>query len=96
MKTTAAELGGTDAVKPLPVSLVVASEYRAGAHWRARELSPGQAVLTLLANTVSARRRPEIALATLESLVARATVLKGARGEAKETAKAILEELTSR
>jgi serine kinase of HPr protein (carbohydrate metabolism regulator) len=96
IKTTAAELGGSDAVKPLPVSLVVASEYREGAHWRARELSPGQAVLTLLANTVSARRRPEVALATLESVVARAVVLKSTRGEAKEAASAILEELTSR
>jgi Cdc6-like AAA superfamily ATPase len=96
VKTPVADLGGTAGVKPLPVGLVVASEYRDGAQWRARELSPGKGVLTLLANTVSARRRPEIALATLQRVVTRARVLKSARGEAKETASAILEEMDSR
>jgi serine kinase of HPr protein (carbohydrate metabolism regulator) len=96
IKTPVAELGGTAGVKPLPVSLVVASEYRNGAQWRARQVSPGKGVLTLLANTVSARRRPEAALATLQRVVSRARVLKSIRGEAKETASAILEELSLR
>ena len=96
IKTPVADLGGTAGVKPLPVGLVIASEYRDGGHWRARELSPGKGVLTLLANTVSARRRPEAALATLQRVVSGARVLKGVRGEARETASAILEELSLR
>ncbi|MEP6706938.1 MAG: hypothetical protein ABJC05_05435 [Pyrinomonadaceae bacterium] len=96
IKTPVSDLGGTAGVKPLPVRLVVASEYRKGAQWRARELSPGKGVLALLANTVSARRRPEAALATLRQVVRGARVLKSVRGEAKETADAILQELSLR
>src|SRR5437868_5284678 len=36
-------LGGRMGAKPLPVGLVAFSEYKAGARWRPRELSPGQA-----------------------------------------------------
>lgn len=96
IRTPVVDLGGTSGTKPMPVGLVVASEYRKGSHWRARELSPGNAVLTLLANTVAARRHPEVALATLQRVVANATVLTSPRGEAKETAGAILQELSCR
>src|SRR6266567_1082434 len=54
--------GGKTATKPIPVGLVMVTEYKAGARWRPRQLTPGQAVLALLANTVSARRRPDKAL----------------------------------
>ena len=75
-------LGGTTGVRPLPVGLVVATSYREGARWRPRPLSPGRAVMELLAHTVSARHDPERAFATLRSATAEAMVLKGARGEA--------------
>lgn len=88
-----ADLGGVAGVKPLPVGLVVESEYRAGKKWRAQELSPGNGVLALLANTVSARREPEATLATLQQALSGARFLKGVRGEAKETASAIINEL---
>ncbi len=83
-------LGGTTGVRPLPVGLVVATSYREGARWRPRPLSPGRAVMELLAHTVSARHDPERALATLRSATAEATVIKGARGEAGEVAEALL------
>lgn len=95
IKTPVSELGGIAGVKPVPVRLVIASEYREGALWRPRELSAGKGVLTLFANTVSARSQPEAALAAHQKIVSGARVLKGVRGEAKETASAILEELTS-
>ena len=96
IRTPVVDLGGTSGTKPIPVGLVVASEYRKGSRWRAQERSPGNAVLTLLANTVAARRHPEVALATLQRVVANATVLTSLRGEAKETAGAILRELSCR
>ncbi len=83
-------LGGTTGVRPLPVGLVVATSYREGARWRPRPLSPGRAVMELLAHTVSARHDPERAFATLRSATAEAMVLKGARGEAAEIAEALL------
>ena len=85
-------LGGRAGVEPLPVALVVASQYRRGTKWRPRKLSAGQGVLELLAQTVSARSRPEKAFAALEQVVAGALILKGTRGEASETVGALLKQ----
>lgn len=87
-------LGGTTGVKPLPLGLVVATSYRKGARWRPRLLSPGRAVMELLAHTVSARHDPERAFATLRSATAEAMVIKGVRDEAEEIAEALLGRLT--
>lgn len=84
-------LGARSGKKPLPVGLVAVTEYREGARWRPGRLSPGRAVLALLAHTVQARRRPEFALAVLRTVVADALVLKGVRGEAHEVAEWLLE-----
>jgi hypothetical protein len=88
-KMPAEALGGLRGVQPLPVGLVALARYRPGARWRPRLLSPGQALLELLANTVSARRRPKAALTVLQQVVSHAPVLKGTRGEAEETAGAL-------
>jgi len=77
-------LGGRAGTKPLPVGLVIVSEYKEGARWRPRRLSPGKGALAVLAHTVSARRQPEAALRTLQQFVSRAPALKGVRGEAEQ------------
>jgi hypothetical protein len=86
------ELGGQTGTRPLPIGLVLVSRYKSGARWRPARLSVGQAVLELLANTVPARRKPEIVLPTLQKAAAAAIVWKGNRGEAEETARLILEQ----
>jgi len=88
------DLGGKSGAKPLPVGLVVATSYREGARWRPRQLLPGRGVMALLNHTVSIRRKPERALTTLRQVVADASVIKGARGEAAETADNLLGRLT--
>ena len=87
------DFGGRTGTKPIPVGLVVATEFKAGARWRPRELSEGKAVLALLSNTVSARRQPEKSLATLQKVVAEAKTLKGLRGEASALALSMLARL---
>lgn len=82
--------GGRAGARPLPVGLVVVSRYVEGARWRPRAMSAGRGVLALLDNTISARREPARALEALREVAVRAPVLKGARGEAEETARAIL------
>jgi hypothetical protein len=89
-KITAAELGGHSGTKPLPVRLVLMTQFKDGARWRPRKLTAGRGVLELLFNTVSARRSPEKALATLQRVAAQADVLKGVRGNATEVAAAVL------
>ncbi len=74
---------------PLPVGLVVMSEFRSGGEWRPRRLSPGRGALALLANTVAARRIPEVALATLHQVVTRVPIVASERGEAASVVEAI-------
>ena len=90
-KYSVEKLGGTAGVKPLPVGMVVVTNYRPGSRWRPRVLSPGQAVLALLAHTVAARRCPEAALTTLWQAVSDAQVLQGARGEAEGVVASLLD-----
>jgi len=86
------EIGGVTGTKPLPVGLVLVSRYKSGVRWCPRQLSAGTGVLELLANTVPARRNPEIVMTTLQAAVSEAIVVKGPRGEAAETAPLILTE----
>ena len=76
--------------KPLPVGLVAVSRYEEGARWRPRSLSPGRALLALLANTVPARSAPERSLRTLREIIASTQVFTGRRGEADETVDLLL------
>jgi hypothetical protein len=76
---------------PLPVGLVVVTEFLAGASWRPRPLSAGQAILTLVENTMSARRQPHVVLATLRQVLSGARVVEGPRGEAGDMAAQVLD-----
>ncbi len=92
-KITVEEIGGRSGIKPLPVGMVLLTHYKAGAKWRPRKLTAGAGVLGLLNHTVSARRDPEKALATLQHVTAAAEVLKGTRGDASELSRIILSRL---
>jgi len=84
------KLGGRRGGKPLPIGLVILSRYQEGAEWQPRSLSSGRAVLALVANALSARQQPTALLPVLRQAVAHSAVLDGVRGEADETAAAIL------
>jgi hypothetical protein len=88
-------LGARIGRRPLPVDLVVLTDYRPGARWRPRPQTPAQAVLALLGHTVLARVRPRFALETLHKVARSATVLKGGRGDAAEVAEVVLDRLAS-
>jgi len=89
-KISAAKLGGKTGVKPLRVGLVLSIKYKPGARWRPRRLTKGEGVLELLANTVSARSQPELALIALPKALTSARILKGVRGEAEDLVDKIL------
>jgi hypothetical protein len=90
IKRTVEEIGGVAGVCPLPVGLVLITRYVSGTRFRPRPVSAGRAVLGLLAHTLPARRRPGRVLDALTQTVAHASVLRGTRGEAEETARQIL------
>ena len=88
------EFGGRAGKKPLPIAMVAICDYKDGARWRPKPLSPGKGALEMLLHTVSARRQPELALSTLNQVASQAYFLKGKRGEANQTAEAILQMLS--
>ena len=90
-KVRAEEIGAEVGSKPLRIGLVVSTNYKDGARWRPRSLSRGKGVLELMANTVSARSQPELALTVLPRALRSAEILKGVRGEANEIVESILE-----
>jgi hypothetical protein len=77
-------LGGTAGTHAAAVGLVVATIYRPGARWQPQPISPGEAVLHLLANTVPAQQRPAQALAALRCAVTEAVLLESERGDAAD------------
>ena len=86
-------LGGSRGVEPLPLGFIVVTQYRSGAEWQPYRLSPGKALLALLRNTVSIRRRPHSCLSTLCNVVTSAVAVQSVRGEADEIAPLLLREM---
>jgi len=90
-KVRADALGGRVGVRPLPVGMILVTQYQAGSRWRPRKLSAGRGALEVLANTLPARTRPEESLNSIQQALTNATIFKSHRGEAKETAELILQ-----
>lgn len=84
---------GTD--ERLPVGLIMFLEYRPGTDWAPRRLTPGHALLRLVANTVLAATCPERTLAVLSQLAMRAPAYATERPEADEVAHELLTLLES-
>jgi hypothetical protein len=76
---------------PVRAGLIVLTSYAAGAQWRPTVRSRAAGAFALLQNTVSARLRPGAALSATSKLARGAVFLAGQRGEAADTAEALLE-----
>lgn len=83
-KVSANELGAKTGLEPLPIGHVLVTYYRNSAKWRPKDISAGAGALTLLANALSARNKPENTLLFLERAVRGARILKSVRGTARE------------
>ncbi len=90
LRVEAQILGAAIAREPLPVSRIFLCHFEPQAVWRPQILSPGEALLALLDNTVAARSQTAIALDVLGKVVANATAHKSARGEADDCIAALL------
>jgi hypothetical protein len=87
-----AALGGRVGTAPLEAGMILATRYEPGARWRPRRLSPGRAMIELLAHTLPARLRPAQSLAALSRVARSAIAFKGVRGEGEDLARAVLTE----
>ena len=89
-------IGARVAGGPLPLGLIVATEYQETARWTPREMSPGEAAAFLLAHTFSAASRPELAMTITTALVEGCSALRSPRSEAGTAAAEIITELQQR
>ena len=83
-------LGARVAQGPLPIALVVAARYEAGATWACQPLTRGATALALLDNAVSIRASSRRVLPAVGAALAEARGFAAVRGEADEAARAIL------
>jgi hypothetical protein len=93
IKTPIELLGGQAGIEPLPVGLVVVTHYQPEARWRPRALTPTQALLALMDNTVAAQREPQYTMPILRQAVVDAHAIQSKRGEADRVARALLRSL---
>lgn len=92
-KLPATAIGGQVGVEPLPIGLIVVTQYEAGARWRPRPLGAGQALLALMDNTVAAQREPSYTMPILRQAVAGTPTIQSKRGQAGPVARALLRRL---
>src|SRR5207237_397123 len=84
------EVGDKVGTAPLRPAVAAVARYQPGAHWTPRRLAAGQAALELLNNAIPAQTRPVPVMDVLERVAPQVVALKGLRGEADETAEALL------
>jgi hypothetical protein len=85
------DLGGRAGRRPIPVGLVLFTEYKPRSRWRPKTLNAGSGVMELINNTVPIRRDPQFALPILSKVATNALIVKTKRGEAKDVARLVLD-----
>lgn len=75
---------------PIPLGVVVQTEYSTGAQWKPVALTAGEQVIALLSHAVAARDRPREVLATLARAVSGSRGFRSQRGSADRTARALV------
>lgn len=85
-----AALNAKTGVGALAVRCVAFTEYEAGSSWRPEPVSAGMAALEMMRHAVPVQRAPARVMATLTTMMAAARAWRSPRGEADETARALL------
>jgi hypothetical protein len=83
-------IGGKIGVDPVPVGMVLLTEFTENAIWEPRRLTVGEGILEMIPHTIPRRFNPEFSLKVLNTAVSDAIILKSVRGDASEFAIEIL------
>ena len=75
---------------PLSQTVILACEYVPGSHWQSKRVTPGDGLLKMMANTVSARTRPIAAMRSLANLASMACSVVAFRGEARDAVPGVI------
>lgn len=84
------DLGGAYGHSPIPIGLVLITEYRPNAKWSPKMLSPGQGVLEMIPFTLCLRHRPDFSLRVLNKIASSAIITSSLRGTAEKFAETLL------
>ena len=93
VQTPVESLGGQAGTEPLPLGVIVVTQYQPNARWRPRPLSPARALLACMNNAVAAQREPQYTMPILRLAVLGARAIESARGEADAVARRLLRRL---
>jgi hypothetical protein len=85
--------GGSQPRPPLPIGLIVLTQFKPRARWQPRVLAGARGVLGALDNVITTREHPARALATARVAAAGGLVLSGPRPEAARVAPLLLRRL---
>lgn len=88
---SAESLGGTIGLDPKPVSLVLFTEYRAGARWKPVILTSGVGVMKMMTQAISLRFNSKFTLEVLNKIAGRAIILESLRNNAKNSVNKIVD-----
>ena len=83
-------LGGKKGTEPLPVGMILMTEYESEAVWEPQILSEGLGVMEMLSHTIPIRYNPKFSLKVLNKTANRAIIVKTKRGEAEDFAAKLL------
>ncbi|MDQ3221623.1 MAG: hypothetical protein M3Q26_12915 [Acidobacteriota bacterium] len=88
--TPVESIGGIAGSDPLPVGMVLLTEFKAGAKWKPQILTTGEGIIEVLPHTVPIRFNPEFSLKVLQTMATGAIIVKSPRDDAKQFAKLLL------
>jgi hypothetical protein len=83
-------LGGTYGAGPIPVKMILLTEFRPDGVWSPDLLSDGLGVMEMIPHTIPIRFNPEFALKVLKIIASRAIIAKSFRNDAKQFSKILL------
>lgn len=87
---TIEELGGAVGRRPIPVGMVLLTEYSPGKRWNPRLLTPGSGILEIIPFVLSLRPQPEFSLKVLNNVADHAIIASSPRGNADRFSKTLL------
>lgn len=84
-------IGGLVEPKPLPLGLMVDTQFRSDATWEPKMISPGEGLLAMLSNCSAARLSPERCIRAMKRASQKAMFIASRRGEAAIVGRQILD-----
>ncbi len=91
INVSARSIGGTIGREPLPVGMVLITEYKEGVSWKPRLLTAGEGIIEVLPHTITRKFNPELSLKALKMMAMGAIIAKGLRNDAKAFVKILLD-----